>query len=335
MPTETAPMPAWWAVRRAEEPHDWKLPEAPPWRRFTPPEDAHVDYPIPAAPAEQGYQIDEPELAVVNTALALRRPLLVTGLPGSGKTTLANLIAWELGLGRALKWPINTRSTLTEGLYRYDAISRLQDASLRRGDASSPPPPLSRYLKLGPLGTALLPTPRPRVLLIDEIDKSDVDLPNDLLNVLESGEFEIPELSRAAREEHAEAVDVRPFDSEAEVPTDDGWVRCREFPIVVMTSNAEREFPPAFLRRCLRLDLAEPNPDKLKRIVRARLRVKFEGDADKAAQQILERFIERRKEGMLSTDQLLNAIFLALRDDEVGLGDFESVQETVFRFLTR
>lgn len=141
----------------------------------------------------------------VNAALALRRPLLITGRPGSGKTSLAYAIAYELKLGPVLTWPITAKATLEAGLYRYDAIARLQDAQIRKQNAEVGKPvgkerPIGDYIQLGPVGTAFLPTPYPRVLLIDEIDKSNINLPNDLLNLLEEGQFEITELVRLAEE---------------------------------------------------------------------------------------------------------------------------------------
>jgi MoxR-like ATPase len=167
---------------------------------------------------------------------------------------------------------------------------------------------VGRYVRLGPLGTALLPGERPRVLLIDELDKSDIDLPNDLLHVFEEGSYEIPELVRVA--DLAPEVEVLTDGGEgdgARVVVRDGRVRCSAFPFVVLTSNGERELPPAFLRRCLRLDILVPDLQRLRRIVLAHL-----GAADPAAvEQLLSEFVGRRESGqLLATDQLLNAIFL-------------------------
>lgn len=250
---------------------------------------------------------------MVNAALFLRRPLLITGRPGTGKSTLAYRVAWELKLGQVLRWPITSRTRLRDGLYHYDPIGRLREENLRRrsdtaidnadidGDAE-----IGRHIRLGPLGTALLPYERPRVLLIDEIDKSDIDLPNDLLNVFEEGEFEIDELVRLPLE--TRRVDVRTADGGAPVPVLRGKVRCRAFPFVVLTSNGERDFPPAFLRRCLQLDLAAPDIETLTEIIASHLGAQ----AATAAAHRIEAFLERQNQGEeVSTDQLLNAIYIA------------------------
>src|SRR4051812_24649948 len=190
--------PAWWVYRGDGHPHDWIPPESPPWRTF----DGVV--PDSAAPhtvktggrstrlakLAAAYRAEAKEVRLVNTAIHLRRPLLVTGRPGTGKSMLAHSIAYELGLGRVLHWSITSRSTLNDGLYQYDAIGRLQAVNLLKADeigATQTPVDIGTYIRLGPLGTALLPAGRPRVLLIDEIDKADVDLPNDLLNAFEEG----------------------------------------------------------------------------------------------------------------------------------------------------
>lgn len=212
---------------------------------------------------------------MVNAALYLRRPLLITGRPGTGKSSLAYAVARELGWGSVLRWSITSRSALQQGLYFYDAVARLQEASLQTNAvpgvpaATSSIPDIGRFIRLGPLGTALLPTRCPRVLLIDELDKSDIDLPNDLLNIFEEGEYIIPELQRLRTQE---PVQVLPYDGEDLVPVVEGRVRCNTFPFVVITSNGEREFSGPFLRRCLRLKLNPPDPTKLARILDAHLK---------------------------------------------------------------
>lgn len=317
-PPQTPPPPG---ASQPPSQDDWRLfrgdgdarrvdfPEAPPWRRFAPADDA---------PRPRPYLIGPDESEVVNAALLLRRPLLVTGHPGTGKSSLAHAIAHELTLGRVLTWPVNSRSTLRDALYDYDAIGRLRESNLRREEAGSDDgapgegpdtgpdtgPDIGSYVRLGPLGTAFVPGERPRVLLVDELDKGDVDLPNDLLTVFEEGEFEIPELARLPEDQSH--VDVLTADPRVRAPVTRGRVRCSEFPVVVITSNGEREFPPAFLRRCVRLDLAEPDEQRLRDIVEAHL-----GDeALDGVEDLLRAFLGRRAPGELATDQLLNAVFL-------------------------
>ncbi len=241
---------------------------------------------------------------MVNAAIYLRRPLLVTGRPGTGKSSLAQLIARELGLGPVLRWAITSHTRLRDGLYLYDAIGRAQ-ASI--GGAG--PVDIGNYVHLGPLGTALLPYDLPRVLLIDELDKSDIDLPNDLLDIFEEGEYRIPELVRLAKSQPEVAVLTHdPDDPDGGAVVRHGRVRCREFPIVVVTSNAEREFPPAFLRRCLRLRVEQPNSDQLGAMVAAHF-----GTTDGIdVTRLIREFLQRSGEvGGLASDQLLNAVHLA------------------------
>jgi MoxR-like ATPase len=259
----------------------------------------------------------------VNAALYLRRPLLVTGKPGAGKSTLAYSVAYELGLGPVLRWTITSRSTLQEGLYQYDALSRLHDINLTIAGGSE----IGRYLRLGPLGTALLPTQTPRVLLIDEIDKADLDLPNDMLTVFEEGEYEIPELVRAA--DMHPTVAVTSADGSTPVEVRDGRVRCLQFPLVIMTSNGEREFPGAFLRRCLRLNIGQPGLDQLTAIVEAQLGPELTATAG----SLIRLFHQRAQEGDLAIDQLLNAIHLSCHAalDERDEGD---LLDLVLRHLT-
>ncbi|GAA2602743.1 MoxR family ATPase [Streptomyces axinellae] len=368
-------VPDWFVFRGTAEPHDGidRLPPPPPWRAF---DGGPVHTRVPPLGTESTRRLGvnahsgagpawrTEELELVNAALYLRRPLLVTGDPGAGKSTLAHALAHELGLGRVLRWPVVSRTTLRDGLYAYDAIARLQDSQLGRTHVPAPDPPpapepatdpasashpgsapdsgrdsgsapdpavdpdsergpgrreevsripsggqsIGRYLRLGPLGTALLPYERPRVLLIDELDKSDIDLPNDLLNVLEEGEFTLPELERIADRE-----------PETQVLTDDGEravvaggrVQCRAFPLVVMTSNGERDFPAPLLRRCLHLDLPSPGnvragADRLAAMVHAHFG--DEGVAER--EELIRSFLTSSPGSLRAADQLLNAIYL-------------------------
>ena len=142
---------------------------------------------------------------------------------------------------------------MQDSLYRYDPIARLQEVNRRQQRNIAEDPDIGHFIRLGPVGTALLPTTYPRVLLIDEIDKSDIDLPNDLLHVFEDGRYEIPELTRISAEQSA--LQVLPADSDDKVTIIDGRVCCQAFPIIILTSNGEREFTGPFLRRCVRLNI--------------------------------------------------------------------------------
>ena len=300
---------------------DWKLftgnrtprditefPKSPPWRRFedrlTEPDRKLPDEDDLQRMAKLGkgdrFEANDAVKEMVNAALYLRRPLLVEGKPGTGKSSLIHAVAYELKLGDVLEWPINSRSTLKDGLYIYDAIGRLQEQQRTQKETD-----ISAFLQLGPLGTALLPTNRPRALLIDEIDKSDLDLPNDLLNVFEKGGFYIPELQRFKTDK---PVPIRDFTGRETFKIEHGYVRCHEFPFVVLTSNGEREFPAPFLRRCLRLTMPNPDEEQLKKIVSLHLGEK----ATSEAQGLISEFMGKikGKEESLATDQLLNAIYL-------------------------
>jgi MoxR-like ATPase len=174
--------------------------------------------------------------SAVNCALALERPLLVRGEPGTGKTQLAEAIAQDLGL-RLIHWPVKSTTRAQDGLYVYDTVQRLYDSRFGDGDVKD----IRRYIKYGPLGEAFA-APKRALLLIDEVDKADLEFPNDLLHELDRMRFTVGE-------------------------TGDEIV-ARERPVVVITSNAEKELPDAFLRRCVFHFIEFPDRELMSRIVR-------------------------------------------------------------------
>jgi MoxR-like ATPase len=171
---------------------------------------------------------------------------------------------------------------------------------------------------LGPLGTAFCQRDidKPRVLLIDEIDKSDIDIPNDLLNIFEEGEFIIPELFRL-RDNTDKGVEVFSADIGQRINIKGGIVRCEQFPFVVLTSNDERDFPPAFLRRCLRLNLSQHPREKLVEIILAHLSDLSIDPDQEPTKKIIDEFENRRRKGLLANDQLLNAVFLISKVQDI------------------
>lgn len=294
------------------------LPPAPPWREF-PRRSLHRQFVPPAGLVE-----------AVNAALALRRPLLVTGPAGSGKSTVIEQVAAELELGTVLRWHITSRSGLIDALYRYDALGRIHAQRLQGPDGAAPgDDDIAPFLRMGPLGTALLPAERPRALLIDEIDKSDLDLPSDLLDVLERGEFEIPELARYG----TDVVAVREWQGDAHHEVRRGRVQCTEFPFIVMTSNGERDFPAAFLRRCVRYTMPLPTPETLLRIVEAHMGSEQAGTAE--AGRLVSAFLERLGAGeSLAVDQLLNAVHLLAGTDAPDEARRQAVEDLILRELS-
>ncbi|MEM6796995.1 MAG: MoxR family ATPase [Acidobacteriota bacterium] len=172
----------------------------------------------------------------VNVAIALERPLLIKGEPGTGKTQLAEAIARDLDM-ELLTWHVKSTSKARDGLYVYDTVQRLNDARFGDRDISD----IRRYIKLGPMGRSFRAEGR-QVLLIDEIDKADMEFPNDLLHELDRMSFLIDETGET--------------------------VTAAERPIVVVTSNNEKELPDAFLRRCVFHYIAFPGEELMKDIVK-------------------------------------------------------------------
>lgn len=182
------------------------------------------------------YIVSRPLMEIVNVAIALGKPLVIKGEPGTGKTLLAHSIADALNK-RLIIWNIKSTTKAKEGLYVYDTVQRLNDARFKDKDISD----IRQYIKLGKLGQAFM-SDEQVVLLIDEIDKADIEFPNDLLNELDEMSFHIPELDEEVTAKHR--------------------------PIVVITSNSEKELPDAFLRRCVFHYIEFPDPEMMERIVR-------------------------------------------------------------------
>jgi len=204
--------------------------------------------------------ITSPELRhAVNVAAAIERPLLVRGEPGTGKTLLATAIAEDLGF-ELISWNVKSTSKAADGLYVYDTVKRLQDSRFGDHDVSD----IRQYIELGPLGRALT-SEKQVVLLIDEIDKADLEFPNDLLHELDLMEFTVIETGDLHRAAHR--------------------------PIVVITSNAEKELPDPFLRRCIFHFIEFPDEELMTRIVH----VHHPDVGKKLLEQCLARFYWLRK----------------------------------------
>ena len=229
------------------------------------------------------YVATEDLMTAVNAAVTLERPLLVKGEPGTGKTLLAQEVATSLGRPY-FEWHVKSTSKAQHGLYEYDAVSRLRDSQLgdpRVGD-------IKNYIRRGMLWEAFA-SPSPAVLLIDEIDKADIEFPNDLLRELDRMEFSVYETGETVATEHR--------------------------PLVIITSNNEKELPDAFLRRCFFHYIRFPDADTMARIVE----VHFPGLKKRLLKQALEVFYEVRDvDGVRkkpSTSELLDWIKLLVAED--------------------
>ncbi|NNM72117.1 AAA family ATPase [Enterovirga aerilata] len=219
----------------------------------------------------------------VNAAIVLERPLLVKGEPGTGKTVLAEEIARALG-APLLTWHVKSTTKAQQGLYEYDAVSRLRDSQLGDPRVSD----IRNYIRRGKLWDAFVSETRP-VLLIDEIDKADIEFPNDLLLEIDRMEFHVYETGET--------------------------VRAAKRPIVVITSNNEKELPDAFLRRCFFHYIRFPDPDTMARIVE----VHYPGIKRRLVEEALRLFFEVREVPGLkkkpSTSELLDWLKLLMSED--------------------
>ena len=185
----------------------------------------------------ENYIASDELIRSVNIAAALKKPLLLKGEPGTGKTMLAEAIAKSLGM-ELLIWNIKSTTKAQDGLYVYDTVQRLYDSQFGEEGVND----IAKYIRLGKLGEAFKSS-RQAVLLIDEIDKADLEFPNDLLWELDQMEFYIPETGET--------------------------VKAKVRPIVIITSNAEKELPDAFLRRCIFHYIAFPDAPMMERIIKA------------------------------------------------------------------
>lgn len=222
------------------------------------------------------YVVTKELMNAVNVSIALQKPLLIKGEPGTGKTMLAESISKALDMDLII-WGIKSTTKAQEGLYVYDTVQRLYDSQFGEGNVSD----IKQYIKLGKLGEAFT-SDKQVVLLIDEIDKADLEFPNDLLWELDKMEFYINETKETIKTKHR--------------------------PIVIITSNAEKELPDAFLRRCIFHYIEFPDAEKMKEIIN----VHFGNIDQKLCQKALEAFYEIRKMDEIqkkpSTSELLDWI---------------------------
>lgn len=269
--------------------------------------------PAPGAVGDDGRRlfpyIPTPELLeAANLAIFLQRPLLLRGEPGCGKSQFASAIAYELGLPFQ-PWNIRSTTRAVDGLYTYDAIGRLRAAQLaaaqlgaagRRKTAITPGAAdleISRYIHLGPVGRAFASTAR-SVLLIDEIDKADIDFPNDILDIIENPQFTIEESGQL--------------------------IRANQAPIIVITSNDEKELPEAFLRRCLFAFVPFPDQQRLLDIIKAHFAktpVELVTHAVRRFRQLRQRQKQDPYGGVkkVSTSELIDWVRVLLRDPDQGI----------------
>ena len=240
-----------------------------------------------------GYVAADELMNSVNIAMALQKPLLVKGEPGTGKTMLAEAIAEALDMDLYI-WSIKSTTTAQEGLYVYDTVQRLYDSQFGEGDVKD----IAQYIKLGKLGEAFT-SEKQCILLIDEIDKADLEFPNDLLWELDKMEFYINETKET--------------------------IKANTRPIVIITSNAEKELPDAFLRRCIFHYIEFPDQEKMEEIIRVHY-----GDIDRTlVEKAMEAFYDIRNMNEIqkkpSTSELLDWIQALM----ISGVDFQKIKDEI------
>ena len=249
------------------------------------------------------YLPGEELVEAVNLAIYLERPLLLRGDPGCGKTALAHAVAYELKLPLHI-WPVKSTSLARDGLYRYDTVGRLRDAQLAASKilTSEKPSNATDYIQWGPLGKSFL-SQETNVVLIDEIDKADLDFPNDLLMELDQKWFRVEETG-----------DI---------------IRANYPPLVIITSNNEKELSDAFLRRCLFFYIQFPEKEDLIKIINLR----FTGTSQRLIEKAIDRFLTLRQRmdnqrelggKLVSTSELIDWFnVLKLEPEEQALAKLE------------
>jgi MoxR-like ATPase len=242
----------------------------------------------------------------IDMAIALNRPLLLKGEPGCGKTRVAEVVAQAIH-GEAYKdfyfeWNIKSTSKANDGIYTFDHIARLRDATIDGAKTTQLSSNLSRYIKKGALAGAIEKSNETEcsILLIDEIDKADIDFPNDLLMELDKKEYKILELKK------------------------NNIIKPKGNVLIIITSNDEKELPPAFLRRCLFHYVEFPNDVDLQRIVKANFPKMEETLMNKAIEKFiaLKKDMDSRAEKTISTSELLDWITL-IEHFKIGITDLE------------